>query len=333
MKFLSITIAMLLSADIVSGQNKRIEAKQAVSEMTHSFSEQLPFADARNMTLMIFLADPPRAPGTLPVARGEAVGSGVWIGKAGYVVTCYHVVNDWHGPFKIGFARNAFVNEGGGVTLHMGAALNIWTADLVASDPDADIAILKAAVTPDQAQPNNLVSGSPLGGSQVTPQVPLTPKGSVLRAEFPKLGESLLLAGYPLAGYPVENRTLILQTGAATGLDFPPTGDFVRRGERGLRIFLSLVSNPGNSGGPVFDAEGHVVGLLEGNLPSPIRDERGVALKYKRQRLDQNGNPLFDNNNQPVLEDAIFWQNSGISLAVPARLIARLAEQQHISLE
>ena len=92
---------------------------------------------------MVFYADPPRAPGILPVARGEAVGSAMWIGKAGYVATCYHVLKDWTGPFKVGFARSAFVNESG-LSISLGPTINIWAADLVAFDIEADVAILKA---------------------------------------------------------------------------------------------------------------------------------------------------------------------------------------------
>ena len=81
----------------------------------------------------------------------------MWIGKAGYVATCQLVVRSWHGPFKIGFARSAYVNEGN-ISITMGATVNVWDADLVASDPDSDIAILKAHIAPGNAEPQPLVS-------------------------------------------------------------------------------------------------------------------------------------------------------------------------------
>ena len=95
---------------------------------------------------------------------------------------------------------------------------------------------------------------------------------------------------------------------------------------------LSLVSNPGNSGGPVFDADGKVVGLLEGNLPSPIRDKEGRDLTYLRPKLDATGQPIRDASGQPVPEEAPYLQNSGISVAVPAKFIAELAKKNNIAL-
>jgi len=47
-----------------------------------------------------------------------------------------------------------------------------------------------------------------------TPQLPLLAKGAVLETGFPRPGQTMLLAGYPLG-----ESVLILQTGIATGLD------------------------------------------------------------------------------------------------------------------
>jgi S1-C subfamily serine protease len=210
-------------------------------------SEQLPFADARNMTVMVFFADPPPRQGMLPIAHSTASGSGVWVGRTGYVATCQHVIAGWPGPFKIGFARNAYVAEGG-VTITVGATVNVWDADLVASDPESDVAILKAHVSPSNAAPAPLVTGAPVPGERViTPQIPVSPKGAALRTDFPAPGEDLLLAGYP-----ISQKTLILQIGPSTGINFLEGS--TNHVASGLKIFLSLVSNPGNSGGPVLDA-------------------------------------------------------------------------------
>src|SRR5262249_40576097 len=138
----------------------------------------------------------------------------------------------------------------------------------------------------------------------------------------------LLLAGFPITDK--TEKSLVLQSGLATGfLSLTQDGPQVKA----LRIMLSLVSNPGNSGGPVFDSSGNVVGLLEGNLPSPIRDEMGKTLTYKRQKTDAAGHLLTDENHNPILEEAPLQQNSGISLSVPARLIEKLAKENNINLE
>jgi hypothetical protein len=76
--------------------------KKATAEKK-TLAQQLPFADARNMTLMILLTDPPPMPGMRPIAKPLPNGSGVWIGKNGYVATCQHVIAGWSGPLRIVF--------------------------------------------------------------------------------------------------------------------------------------------------------------------------------------------------------------------------------------
>ncbi len=296
------------------------------SARENNSSEELPFADARNMTVMVFFADPAPQLGMLPVVHGSASGSGVWIGKTGYVATCQHVVAGWRGTFKVGFAQSAYVAEGA-VGIAVSAPLNVWDADLVASDPDSDVAILKAHVLPSNATPSPLVTGSPVVGNHViTPQIQVTPKGSSLRIDYPTPGEVLLLSGYPIG-----QRTLILQIGSATGLNFPEGS--TNYTASGLRLFLSLVSNPGNSGGPIFDVYGRVVGLLEGNLNSPIRDKEGRQLYSPTVKYDAAGNLAKDQLGQYLFDISPLRQNSGISIAVPSRAISELAKKNNINLE
>jgi S1-C subfamily serine protease len=138
-----------------------------------------------------------------------------------------------------------------------------------------------------------------------------------------------------LAGYPLNQSTLILQTGIATGQgDFPEPGAAGTPPANGRRIMLSLVSNPGNSGGPVFDRDANVVGLLKGNLPSPMRDlDNRQDLACLRAKLDSTGNPLRDPAGNLIPETTPCEQNSGISIAVPAQFIADLAKNNNIDLQ
>ena len=156
-QFAAFSNIILLMAVVVATP-KAVAPQQSKQVRRKSTSEQLPFADARDMTLMVFFADPPPQQGMLPMAHADANGSGVWIGKAGYVATCQHVIANWHGAFKIGFAREAYVAEGG-LNITVGASRDVWDADLVASDPDSDVAILKAHVSPSKAEPPPLVTG------------------------------------------------------------------------------------------------------------------------------------------------------------------------------
>jgi S1-C subfamily serine protease len=252
------------------------------------------------------------------------LGSGVWVGKAGYIATCQHVINGRSGPFWIGLTHEPLA-FGSTPTIAVGNVVS-YAADLLYSDVDTDVAILKSHITPEQAN-REAVTTTMLAGPLTNP--PISARVASISNRFPEPGETLLLAGYPLDG-----AALILQTGTATGLfsqhitDHSPVPSTQR-----LRIMLSLVSNPGNSGGPVFDADGKVIGLLQGNLLSYVSsDDLGVAY-CAWQHLDANGQPTRNPSGQPQLQPGPCMQNSGISYAVPAKFIADLAKSKNINLD
>lgn len=251
-----------------------------------------------------------------------AIGSGAWIGKHGYVVTCWHVIAPSPDSIAIGIAREPYVTEEGKFNLSITGGTSLIRVKLEAYDVDTDLAILKADKSPDEVLlvPTVVFLGPGAPPASLTPQVPLSPKGGALKTEVPQLGDTLLLAGFPLG-----KDTLVLQTGVATGFysnQLTPNGPPASA----LRIMLSLVSNPGNSGGPVLDVNGKIIGLEEGNLLSYVRsDELGVAFcSWKK----------FDNNGQPLeAVQAPCLQNSGISYAVPAKFVADLARKHNINLD
>jgi S1-C subfamily serine protease len=280
--------------------------------------QKLPFADARNMTVVIFWAEP------RPRIRPVAIGSGVWIGKNGYIATCQHVIGNRQNSFLIGVAIDTYVSE----HLVVARSDRLVDADLVVADQSSDVAILKAHTTPDQLRQQSPVDffGPGKPPAQVIPQGLLTTQGATLKTVAPEPGETILLAGFPLG----EN-ALVLQTGVATGFYAKETPQ--RSLESGLRIMLSLVSNPGDSGSPVFDTDGKVIGLLEANLASPIRDAQGHQLYSPTINLDANGQPARDATGQPKDEFTPVQEKSGVSLAVPAKFIADLAEKNHIILD
>ena len=241
-------IASLATTGIALAQAQttlKTQLTKAPTPARHTnLQRQLPFVDARNMTVVLMYAPPDAAP--------QPLGSGVWIGKHGYVATCQHVIANRSGPFKIGVPLDTYISE----QIVISSSGTLFGAELVDSDPDTDVAIFKTDTTPDQARPqvNLAFSGPGKPPVSVTPQVPLIPKGATLSSDLPRLGETLLLAGFPLG----EN-ILVLQTGAATGFIPFPTARPSSPGPTRLRIMLSLVSNPGNSGGPVLDAS--ILGL------------------------------------------------------------------------
>lgn len=303
-------ICALLAAPVCKAQTP---SKTSTPKSLENSTLSLPFADARRMTVLVRIKH-----------SFESLGSAVWIGKTGYLATCYHVVKNVQLPLVVGMPHDPIFATGQW-NLAISGVVDTVDVVVVAWDESTDIAILKAARPPGQTQ-SPLLTGSPIGASETL----WTSKGATLATRPPKPGETVLLAGYPL-----KQTTLILQTGIATG-----QGAFSRpqapasAPANSRRIMLSLVSNPGNSGGPVFDYDGNVVGILEGNLLSPMHDADGKQiLSCLRAKLDPAGNPLRDQAGNPRLESTPCVQNSGISIAVPAQFITDLAKKNNIDLQ
>lgn len=147
------------------------------------------------------------APGAQERSAGGS-GTGFFISADGYALTAAHVVQNCR---KVESPR--------------------WGAvKVLASDPRADVAILKLATG----------SGQSLA----------------LRSRGPRLGEAVTAGGYPLAG--ILGSGLKITTGVVSGLSG-------LEGDRGF-FQISAPIQPGNSGGPVIDAGGALVGLAAAKL-------------------------------------------------------------------
>jgi S1-C subfamily serine protease len=247
-----------------------------------------------------------------PQGGTNHIGSGVWLAE-GVVATCWHVVKDTKGPIKISLGTGDVVTVGSNV---MEGVFMDYTATVVASDADSDIAILKTKENPFKAT-SSLVK---------TPTQEIKPKLRVARlnADSPVAGTLTVLSGYPLSGL-----DLVSQTGNVAGTSTMPPDSQLGAGTpiKGVRLLVSVVSNPGNSGGPVLNEYGELIGLLEGNLSSPVKDGTPTAAVYFRPKKGADGKVLTDANGNPQLEIAVMYQNSGISLVVPSRMIVPLLRQ------
>jgi S1-C subfamily serine protease len=295
---------LLFAGDSFSQTAPKRPTEATTANAKQTTEASLPYDQARLVTASVMTI----------VAAGvpQGIGSAVWLGDTGYLATCEHVIRNIHGPLFVAESDNPIVGNDQSYNLaHHN--MNGNSVVVVASDPDSDLAILKARAKPSQVHDGILGTAVQLA------------KGATLRTDDPSLGERLLLSGYPL-----DRRLLVLQTGTATGLDYPVGTN----SPNSLRIMLSLVSNPGNSGGPVLDSSGNVVALLEGNFSVQVRDADGKqTLWCLRAKLDATGNPLKDPAGNPIPEATPCMQNTGISYAVPARFIADLARKNNIKLQ
>ncbi len=189
------------------------------------------------------------------VRSGEktSLGSGFWINEDGYVATCLHVLLlDSPITIQVQSAVDSLIDLERNNNID--SNWESYAANLVAQDPVHDIAILKVAVNPFKTP-----RGVPIriGNTALSAHY----EKADLEVSLPLPGERTLIGGYPL-GYPY----LVFQEGTVASIAVPGSTP---------KILLSAVANHGNSGGPVFNDTGKVIGLLEGEL-APAGERTGI---------------------------------------------------------
>lgn len=165
-------------------------------------------------------------------------GSGFIIDKAGHVVTNHHVVEDGGDTF---------------VVLSNGEE---YKAEHIASDNRTDLAILK--IDAPDLQPARL--------------------GDLSRVH---VGQWAFVVGNPFGMANVDGNVNVAQ-GIVTALDRSLSGSsFGASGVRNDRFYFNLIqtdaeTNPGNSGGPLFNIDGEVIGVIAA-IESESGHDEGVS--------------------------------------------------------
>ncbi|HSX14142.1 MAG TPA: trypsin-like peptidase domain-containing protein [Chlamydiales bacterium] len=165
----------------------------------------------------------------------EGFGSGCVISEDGYIVTNSHVIE---GARKINV-----------VFCHRG--LN-FPATLVGSDPETDIALLKI-------ESEEALAFSKFGNSDLV-----------------EVGSPSVLIGNPLAFQNLLTTGII--GGKSSTLASAGKGHSYVPWDHGIYsdyLFSDTLSNPGNSGGPLFNLEGDVIGLVARGARGPCG---GIAM-------------------------------------------------------
>ena len=161
----------------------------------------------------------------------KGVGSGVIINDQGDILTSLHVVADAT-DISITFADGT---ESGGFVL--------------ASQPELDIAVLRAFLGPEVLVPATL--GNP---------------GAM------RVGDEAYVVGNPFGLYSS------MSSGVISGFNRafqPPNTDQVIEG----LIQVDAAINPGNSGGPLLNRSGHVIGIVTGII-NPTEDSFFVGIGF-----------------------------------------------------
>lgn len=143
----------------------------------------------------------------------SGLGSGVVIDREGHILTNYHVV---HG------ATDISVKLTDGTTV---------SAELVGSDPGNDLAVIRAAASPQALSPARFADSDAV-----------------------RAGEPVFAIGNPFS------LEFTVTAGIVSGIDRESQGGVSNRPVRGV-IQTDAAVNPGNSGGPLFNAAGEVIGI------------------------------------------------------------------------
>ncbi len=162
----------------------------------------------------------------------SGTGSGFFVSKMGHVITNAHVVK---GCKKLTVGDNANKQV---------------PAEIVNIDGSNDLALLKlSSLEMASAESKFLIQKLSIA------VVPLASKG-LLRSEDVRLGEKVLVAGYPYGD--VFSNTIKVTSGivSATRGAGDDTGQFQ----------LDAAVQPGNSGGPIYDSGGNIVGVVISQL-------------------------------------------------------------------
>ncbi|WVZ91303.1 hypothetical protein U9M48_037492 [Paspalum notatum var. saurae] len=169
-------------------------------------------------------------------AKVEGTGSGFVWDSAGHIVTNYHVVAKLAGDGSVFHRCKVFLEDSNGKSYSK-------EGRLIGCDPAYDLAVLKVDVDGDKLRPALIGTSRGL-----------------------RVGQSCFAIGNP---YGYEHT---LTTGVVSGLgrEIPsPTGRAIRGA-----IQTDAAINAGNSGGPLIDSYGHVIGV---NTATFTRKGSGIS--------------------------------------------------------
>ncbi len=200
------------------------------------------------------------------IAEKKDIGSGFYVSKFRHIVTNQHVVN-----------QCKKITVGDGINTQI-------PADLIASDKKNDLAILQTiSMEMASADTKSFVQKLSI---QVVPIL----SGGLMRSEDVVGGEQIYIAGYPLGNMVSDQMKL---------------GDGIVSATKGMdndvsQFIVSSDIKRGNSGGPVYDSKGNVVGVAVSRLNVNRTDTINFAIKGStvKQFLSAHNVPTKWSNRQ-----------------------------------
>jgi S1-C subfamily serine protease len=197
----------------------------------------------------------------------SGIGSGFFVSKLGHVITNAHVVK---GCKKLTVGDNANKQV---------------PAEIINTDKSNDLALLKlSSLEMASAESKSLIQKLSIV------VVPLASKG-LLRSDDVRLGEKVLVAGFPFGD--IFSNTIKVTSGIVSATR--------GAGDDSGQFQLDAAVQPGNSGGPIYDSSGNIVGVVIsqldklkvakaiGSLPENVNF--GIKASTVRQFLISSGLP------------------------------------------
>jgi V8-like Glu-specific endopeptidase len=227
------------------------------------------------------IAKKPLVPSPGSGISGSASGSGFFVSKLGHVVTNQHVVAE---------CKSVTVGD---------SAKKQVPAEIVGADKRNDLALLKiSSTTMASADTKSLIRK--LGITIASRSIPLS-SGGLLRSEDVELGERVLVSGYPYGE--IFSDTIKVTGGMVSAIR--------GMGDDSGQFQIDAAVQPGNSGGPIYDGNGNIVGVVVsqlnklkvakviGSLPENVNF--GIKASTVRQFLTSAGLPTKWSNQSELV--------------------------------
>jgi len=247
-----------------------LNSRHAISQADPDKKKNSPKEKPKTITRK---ADPTPVPkpNQKPTPPSSTSGSGFFVSKLGHVITNQHVVGKCQ-SVTVGDSAKKQVN-----------------AEILDTDMRNDLALLKISSTK-MASDDTMSLIRKLGIKIASRNVPLSSNG-LLRPEDVELGERVMVSGYPFG-------EIFSDTIKVTGGMVSATRGM---GDDSGQFQIDAAVQPGNSGGPIYDGNGNIVGVVVsqlnklkvakviGSLPENVNF--GIKASTVRQFLTSAGLP------------------------------------------
>lgn len=244
--------------------------------------------------------------------RRQIVGTGFFINEEGFVLTAGHVADVYKAvEASPGLRKQVWVGipfpdprDYGVQGIAVFESFRHIRFSVHARDRVNDVAILKLEKNPFKDPGPAIVK---MGDKEIRAPI-----------NFARVRTQSVVEGEPVgfSGYPLTRNTLITQQGIVSAKsvllrdqELVELGHEVNPfGPRPEFIAVGAMANVGQSGSPVFDVDGRVIGICKGHLRAPVEGEQNVP--GPTQRL---------------------WSNAGIGLVIPIRYATDLMKANNIA--